>query len=189
MGCTPSKSPNQNVIDSHVRPQSRPEDNKQILVSTPVKREEDSPRRSPGFSEIPAAKEPLEDTQSQSREQVDESPSKAKEDPAKSPAASGAQKTKRFRPKSAGVPFSEPTGLKISYEKASQLNPKDPDEMWAIVNKTSDREGIQVEPTKNRKGWRTIRVFVSSTFKDFHPEREVLVKEVCTHYALPSIRL
>ena len=52
------------------------------------------------------------------------------------------------------------------------------EEMWAIVKKTSDRHAINVEPTKNRKGWRTIRIFVSSTFKDFHQEREVLVKEV-----------
>ena len=66
----------------------------------------------------------------------------------------------------------------ISYEKASQLQVTEPEEMWAIVKRTSDREGIQIEPTKNRKGWRTIRIFVSSTFKDFHQEREVLVKEV-----------
>lgn len=56
--------------------------------------------------------------------------------------------------------------------------PETIDEMWAIVKKTSDRQAIKVEPTKNRKGWRTIRIFVSSTFKDFHHEREVLVKEV-----------
>ena len=66
----------------------------------------------------------------------------------------------------------------ISYEKASQLKVTEPEQMWAIVKGTSDREGIQIEPTKNRKGWRTIRIFVSSTFKDFHQEREVLVKEV-----------
>ena len=29
-----------------------------------------------------------------------------------------------------------------------------------------------------RTGWKTIRIFVSSTFKDFHREREILVKEV-----------
>ncbi len=29
-----------------------------------------------------------------------------------------------------------------------------------------------------RSGWKTVRIFVSSTFKDFHPEREVLVKKV-----------
>ena len=29
-----------------------------------------------------------------------------------------------------------------------------------------------------RTNWKTIRIFVSSTFKDFHREREILVKEV-----------
>ncbi|XP_013381732.1 TPR repeat-containing protein DDB_G0287407 isoform X2 [Lingula anatina] len=36
---------------------------------------------------------------------------------------------------------------------------------------------VQVSPEK-RTGWKTIRIFVSSTFKDFNAEREVLVKEV-----------
>jgi len=74
--------------------------------------------------------------------------------------------------------------LDITYEEAAKLQPKDIDEMWAIVKKTSDKEAINVEPLKNRKGWRTIRIFVSSTFKDFHQEREVLVKEV-----FPDLRL
>ena len=56
--------------------------------------------------------------------------------------------------------------------------------MWAIVKKTSDKQAITVKPLKNRKGWKTIRIFVSSTFKDFHEEREVLVKEV-----FPDLRL
>ena len=56
--------------------------------------------------------------------------------------------------------------------------------MWAIVKKTSDKQAITVKPLKIRKGWKTIRIFVSSTFKDFHEEREVLVKEV-----FPDLRL
>ena len=56
--------------------------------------------------------------------------------------------------------------------------------MWAIVKKTSDKQAITVKPLKNSKGWKTIRIFVSSTFKDFHEEREVLVKEV-----FPDLRL
>lgn len=35
-----------------------------------------------------------------------------------------------------------------------------------------------------RSGWKTVRIFVSSTFKDFHHEREVLVKEI-----FPDLRL
>ena len=68
--------------------------------------------------------------------------------------------------------------LEVSYTEAASLRPQNIDEMWAIVKKTSDKDAISVEPTKNRKGWRTIRIFVSSTFRDFHHEREVLVKEV-----------
>lgn len=73
---------------------------------------------------------------------------------------------------------SVPEVITLTFEEASKLQPKDPNEMWTIVKGTSDKEGIQIEPTKNRKGWKTIRIFVSSTFKDFHQEREVLVKEV-----------
>ena len=109
-------------------------------------------------------------------------------DPTKASSNSSNQKPARFRPTSAGIPFSEPIGLPLTYEKASQLQPASPDEMWAIVNRTSEKEGIHIEPTKNRKGWRTIRLFVSSTFKDFHPEREVLVKEVC-FFIQPLIKL
>lgn len=74
--------------------------------------------------------------------------------------------------------------LDLSYEEAAKIVPENIDEMWAIVKRTSDKDAINVEPLKNRKGWRTIRIFVSSTFKDFHQEREVLVKEV-----FPDLRL
>lgn len=74
--------------------------------------------------------------------------------------------------------------LDLTYENAAKIVPKDIDEMWAIVKKTSDKQAITVKPLKNRKGWNTIRIFVSSTFKDFHEEREVLVKEV-----FPDLRL
>ena len=50
--------------------------------------------------------------------------------------------------------------------------------MWAVVKKTCDSDGIKLEPAKNRRGWKTIRIFLSSTLTDFHQEREVLVKEV-----------
>lgn len=42
------------------------------------------------------------------------------------------------------------------------------------VQNSEEPEGVVIR----RSGWKTIRVFVSSTFKDFHAEREVLVKEV-----------
>ncbi len=64
-----------------------------------------------------------------------------------------------------------------------------PDEFELFINDTWDRamETLDVQkgqqnPNKNlvvrRSGWKTIRIFVSSTFRDFHPEREVLVKKV-----------
>ncbi len=64
-----------------------------------------------------------------------------------------------------------------------------PDEFELFINDTWDRamETLEIpkgqeNPNKNlvvrRSGWKTIRIFVSSTFRDFHQEREVLVKKV-----------
>ena len=67
----------------------------------------------------------------------------------------------------------------LSYEEVAALRPTDPDNMWAIVKKTCDRnKEWKLDSVKNRRGWKTIRLFVSSTFRDFHAEREALVKEV-----------
>ncbi|XP_071952526.1 telomerase protein component 1-like [Antedon mediterranea] len=49
---------------------------------------------------------------------------------------------------------------------------------WDKVTKTCDRKSKCKKLVIKRSGWKTIRVFVSSTFKDFHAEREILVKEV-----------
>jgi len=69
--------------------------------------------------------------------------------------------------------------LSLSYEEVAALKPSNPDNMWAIVKKTCDRnKEWQLDSVKNRRGWKTIRLFVSSTFRDFHAEREALVKEV-----------
>ena len=38
--------------------------------------------------------------------------------------------------------------------------------------------GPQSDLANSRTGWKTVRIFVSSTFKDFHQEREILVKKV-----------
>ena len=68
--------------------------------------------------------------------------------------------------------------------------PKDPimiqvDETWDRVWKTCEVKRGQKGKTKNlvvkRTGWKTIRIFVSSTFKDFHQERETLVKKVLVY--------
>ena len=58
----------------------------------------------------------------------------------------------------------------------------DPAQLWEAVCKTCPAsktiDHTTVNRRKGRKGWHTIRIFVSSTFKDFHCEREVLIKEV-----------
>ncbi|XP_022087926.1 telomerase protein component 1-like [Acanthaster planci] len=49
---------------------------------------------------------------------------------------------------------------------------------WENVGKTLERGSSRKKLVIKRSGWKTVRVFVSSTFKDFHAEREILVKEV-----------
>ena len=53
---------------------------------------------------------------------------------------------------------------------------------WTKAMGTLEVKKGKKNPHRNliikRSGWKTIRIFVSSTFKDFHPEREVLVKKV-----------
>ena len=69
--------------------------------------------------------------------------------------------------------------LSLSYEEVAALRPSDPENMWAVVKKTCDKNREwKLDSVKNRRGWKTIRLFVSSTFRDFHAERESLVKEV-----------
>ena len=60
------------------------------------------------------------------------------------------------------------------------------EDTWHAVCETLDVPKGQKNPNANlvvkRTGWKTIRVFVSSTFKDFQFERETLVKEVCNYH-------
>ncbi|XP_033637129.1 telomerase protein component 1-like [Asterias rubens] len=51
-------------------------------------------------------------------------------------------------------------------------------ESWDKVSKTVDSKKSVRTLVIKRSGWKTVRIFVSSTFKDFHAEREILVKEV-----------
>lgn len=67
----------------------------------------------------------------------------------------------------------------LTYAEAASLRPSTNDNMWAIVQRTcASEDSWALNSVKNRRGWKTIRLFVSSTFRDFHAEREVLVKEV-----------
>lgn len=48
---------------------------------------------------------------------------------------------------------------------------------WAIAGKTC-KNIPKKKLIMDRTEWKTVRIFVSSTFKDFHAEREILVKQV-----------
>ncbi|XP_033636001.1 telomerase protein component 1-like isoform X1 [Asterias rubens] len=51
-------------------------------------------------------------------------------------------------------------------------------QQWDSVQKTIEVKQQKKKLVIKRVGWKTVRIFVSSTFKDFHAEREVLIKEV-----------
>ncbi len=51
-------------------------------------------------------------------------------------------------------------------------------QQWDNAHKTIERRRKKDSLVVKRLGWKTIRIFVSSTFKDFHAERDVLIKEV-----------
>ncbi|XP_071502709.1 telomerase protein component 1-like [Diadema antillarum] len=61
---------------------------------------------------------------------------------------------------------------------SSRSLPYEVDQQWESVNRTIESRGKQKRVVVRRSGWKTVRVFVSSTFRDFHTEREVLIKEV-----------
>lgn len=48
-------------------------------------------------------------------------------------------------------------------------------DVWNKITMNEERIKPAVD---DRPGWKTVRIFVSSTFKDFHQEREELVKKV-----------
>ncbi|XP_018115847.1 telomerase protein component 1 isoform X2 [Xenopus laevis] len=58
-----------------------------------------------------------------------------------------------------------------------QESVQDLDEMWSIVDSWTPK-ALPSSSCSHLKGWKTVRVFVSSTFGDFHSEREVLIKQV-----------
>lgn len=70
-----------------------------------------------------------------------------------------------------------PSKPELSLDQVCEIKPADSMECWDCVRATSTPESSIVIPALKRRGWKTIRLFVSSTFKDFHAEREVLVKQ------------
>ena len=56
------------------------------------------------------------------------------------------------------------------------------DNVWREIDKSINKyqkkyEGLR-NNTEKTHGWRVVRLFISSTFADFHAEREVLIKKV-----------
>ena len=52
------------------------------------------------------------------------------------------------------------------------------DDVWLEADKTVYSSPPSLCQQTQRTGWHTVRIFVSSTFRDFHTERDVLVKKV-----------
>ncbi|XP_074659003.1 TPR repeat-containing protein DDB_G0287407-like [Tubulanus polymorphus] len=66
---------------------------------------------------------------------------------------------------------------KMDIERFLSRVPDDAD-WWNIVPKICSKKPLRVQPDKKRKTWKTVRLFVSSTFRDMQNERELLVKRV-----------
>ena len=49
---------------------------------------------------------------------------------------------------------------------------------WQNIERSCDQQRACPLAVTTRTGWQIVRVFVSSTFTDFHSEREVLMKKV-----------
>ncbi|XP_076439572.1 uncharacterized protein LOC143279413 [Babylonia areolata] len=56
-------------------------------------------------------------------------------------------------------------------------------EWYDVVDSMVIEERPVIVPNTKRKGWQTVRLFISSTFKDMHSEREHLVK-----FTIPVLR-
>ena len=70
----------------------------------------------------------------------------------------------------------------ISGERSDELTKNRVDKAWSLALKSCqdskylERQNATVKPMN--KPWKTIRLFVSSTFHDFQVERDILVKKV-----------
>ncbi|ESO87193.1 hypothetical protein LOTGIDRAFT_229331 [Lottia gigantea] len=55
---------------------------------------------------------------------------------------------------------------------------------WEVVDNLIATKPMKIVPQTQRKGWKTVRLFISSTFKDMNNEREYLIKTI-----IPTLRL
>jgi hypothetical protein len=77
------------------------------------------------------------------------------------------------------IKFPLKAGMEVSLSDAAGARATNVKDMWQLANATCvKKHKIKQKPVKKRKGWQTVRLFVSSTFTDFYSEREILVKEV-----------
>jgi hypothetical protein len=68
--------------------------------------------------------------------------------------------------------------LERASSKSLPLEDLDVSECWRTIYKQCQQYQEKASSSINPSGWKIIRLFVSSTFTDFHCEREVLVKRV-----------
>ncbi|XP_070560674.1 TPR repeat-containing protein DDB_G0287407-like [Ptychodera flava] len=69
---------------------------------------------------------------------------------------------------------------RLSHKSADKYK-AEVEQIWDEVSKTVEakKRGKKKKLVKRRRsGWKIIRIFVSSTFNDFHAEREILVKQI-----------
>lgn len=83
------------------------------------------------------------------------------------------------------IKFPLKPGMEVSLSEAASVRTASVKEQWQLADATCvKKHKLKPRVLKKRKGWKTIRLFVSSTFTDFYSEREILVKEVCSTLSL-----
>ena len=76
--------------------------------------------------------------------------------------------------------------LKVLTQASDEEIQKVVDKCWQEIENTcrNPKETTSCSSSELKtKGWRVVRLFVSSTFADYHAEREVLVKKVCLNFS------
>ena len=81
----------------------------------------------------------------------------------------------------------------FNVENASEATEKNETAIECVVNNSwlkiekqrveemTERQKMSPKNKHPTKGWKTVRVFVSSTFTDMHSEREILIKKVISN--------
>ena len=89
---------------------------------------------------------------------------------------------------SSKIKFPLKPGVEVSLSDAAGVRAASVKDMWQLANATCvKKHKLKQKMVKKRKGWKTVRLFVSSTFTDFYSEREILVKEVFESIVIVSV--